>query len=207
QEKCDSMSSSFQEPFLDTSDPTVTEVEEVPAGEEQEEVPTRRKPSRELPEDRERAGSPQPVSILAPQLVSDYKPQVSNGNLLGYVAADLYRAQPPAAPPEPETSVFFRDYTSPLAPLWEGEAGGHHVGLLEKINLILNSSQSGQGPTLGSAWGAHGALLGNPWGPGPGSDGQEQTLVSEELLSCLRAMNGVVVEGQPCFPHSIRGLF
>ncbi|XP_051481465.1 interleukin-23 receptor isoform X2 [Apus apus] len=207
QEKCDSMSSSFHEPFLDTSDPTVMEIEEVPAREDQKEVPTRRKPSREVPEDREHAGSPQPVSILAPELISDYKPQVSNGNLLGYVAANVYQAQAPAALPEPETSIFFRDYTSPVAHLWDGEAGGHHVGLLEKINLILNNSQSGQSPTLGSAWGGHGSLLENPWGPGPASDGQEQTLVSDELLSCLRAMNGVVVEGQPCFPHSIRGLF
>ncbi|XP_074008698.1 interleukin-23 receptor [Numenius arquata] len=207
QEKSGFMSNSFHEPFLDTSDPTVMEIEEVPAHEEYKNVATRRKPSREVPEDGERPGNMMPTSIMAPEQISDYKPQVSDGNQLGYVAANFYQPQPPADLPEPETNIFFRDYTSPIAHLWDGEGGGHQVCLLEKINLILNTSRSGQSQAFGSAQGGHGSLLDNPWGHALASDVQEQTLVPDELVSCLRAMNGEFGDGKTCFPQSVGRLF
>ncbi|KFW01727.1 Interleukin-23 receptor, partial [Fulmarus glacialis] len=207
QEKSDFTSNSFHEPFLDASDPTVMEVEEVPAHKEYKNVATRRKPSREVPEDGERPGSTAPASIMAPEQISDYKPQVSDGNPLGYVAANIYQTQPPAALPEPETNIFFRDYTSPVPQLWDGDGGGHHVCLLEKINLILNNSRSGQSQAFGSAQGGHGSLLENQWGHRLASDDQEQTLVPDELVSCLRAMNGESVDIKTCFPQSLGRLF
>ncbi|XP_072723730.1 interleukin-23 receptor isoform X2 [Ciconia boyciana] len=207
QEKSDFMSNSFPEPFLDTSDPTVTEIEEVPAHEEYKNVATRRKPSREVPKDGEHPGSTAPASITAPEQISDYKPQVSDRNPLGYVAANIYQTQPPAALPEPEMNIFFRDYTSPVPHLWDGEGGGHHICLLEKINLILNSSRSGQSHVFGSAQGGHGSLLENQWGDTLGSDVQEQTLVPDELVSCLRAMNGESVDIKTCFPQNVGRLF
>ncbi|KAM6305319.1 interleukin-23 receptor [Aegotheles albertisi] len=207
QEKSDFMRNSFYELFLDTSDPAVMEIEEVPVHEEHKEVATRRKPSREVPEDGECPGSTAPVTIMAPEQISDYKPQVSDRNPLGYIAANIYQTQPPTTLPEPETNVFFRDYMSPVAQLWDGEGRGHHIGLLEKINLILNNSRSGQGPTLGSAQGGHGSLLENQWGPMVASDGQEQTLVPDELLSCLIAMNREEVDVKTYFPQSITRLF
>ncbi|KAM6128958.1 interleukin-23 receptor [Phoenicopterus ruber ruber] len=207
QEKSDFTSNSFCEPFLDTSDPTVMEIEEVPAHEEYKNVATRRKPGREVPKDGERLGSTAPAGITTPEQSSDYKPQVSDGNPLGYVAATIYQTQPLAALPEPETTIFFRDYTSPVPHLWDAEGGGHHVCLLEKINLILNNSRSGQSQAFGSAQGGHGSLLENQWGHALGSDGQEQTLVPDELVSCLRAMNGESVDIKTCFPQSIGRLF
>ncbi|XP_068263164.1 interleukin-23 receptor [Nyctibius grandis] len=213
QEKSDFTSNSVHEPFLDTSDPTVMEIEEVPAREEYKKVATRREPSREVPKDGEHPGSTVPVSIVAPasipvpEHISDYKPQVSDRNPLGYVAANIYQTQPPAALPEPEMNVFFRDYTSPFPQLWDGEGEGHQVCLLEKINLILNSSRSGQSHVLSSAQGGHGSLLENQWGHGLAGDVQEQTLVPDELVSCLRAMNGDTVDVKTCFPQHIGGLF
>ncbi|KFV56571.1 hypothetical protein N328_04403, partial [Gavia stellata] len=207
QEKSDFTSSSFHEPFLDTGDSTVTEIEEVPAPMGYKNVATRRKPSREVPEAGERPGSTAPASITAPEQISDYKPQVSDGKTPGYVAANLYQTQPPAPLPEPETNIFFRDYTSPVPHLWDGEGEGHHVCLLEKINLILNSSRSGQSHAFGPAQGGHGSLLENQWGQMLASDVQEQTLVPEELVSCLRAMNGESVDIKTCFPQSIGRLF
>ncbi|KAM6079794.1 interleukin-23 receptor isoform 2-T2 [Theristicus caerulescens] len=207
QEKSDFMSNSFHEPFLDTSDPTVMEIEEVPAHEEYKNVATRRKPSREVPEDRDHPRSTAPASIMAPKQISDYKPQVSDGNPLGYVAANIYQTQPPVALPEPETNIFFRDYTSPVPHLWDAEGGGHHVCLLEKINLILNNSQSGQSHAFSSAQGEHGSLLENQWGHTMASDIQEQTLVPDELVSCLRVMNGELVDIKTRFPQSIGRLF
>ncbi|KFQ70570.1 hypothetical protein N335_09575, partial [Phaethon lepturus] len=201
QEKSNFTSDSFREPFLDTSDPTVMEIEEVPVHEVYKNVATRRKPSREVPADGEHAGSMAPASAAAPEQTTDYKPQVSDGNLLGYVAANIYQTQPPADLPEPETNVFFRDYTSPIPHPWDGEGAGHRVCLLEKINLILNSSRSGQSHAFGSAQGGPGSLLENQW------DVQEQTLVPDELVSCLRAMNGESVDTKTCFPQSIGKLF
>lgn len=192
---------------MDTSDPTVMEIEEVPVHEEYKHVATRKKPSREVPEVGERLGSTVPASITTPRQISDYKPQVSDGNPLGYVAANIYQTQPPAPLPEPEMNVFFRDYTSPVPHLWDGEGGGHPVCLLEKINLILNNSRSGQSHAFGSAQGGHGSLLENQWGPVLASDVQEQTLVPDELVSCLKAMNGESVEIKTCFPQSVGRLF
>ncbi|XP_029889759.1 interleukin-23 receptor isoform X2 [Aquila chrysaetos chrysaetos] len=207
QEKSDFTSSSFHEPFLDTSDPTVMEIEEVPAHKEYKNVATRRKPSREVPEDGERPGSKVPASVTTPEQITDYKPQVSDGNPLGYVAANIYQTQPPAPLPEPETNVFFRDYTSPVPHLWDGEGGGHPICLLEKINLILNNSRSGQSHAFGSAPGGHGSPPESQWGHTLASDVQEQTLVPDELVSCLRAMNGESVDTKTCFPQSIGRLF
>ncbi|KAM6398330.1 interleukin-23 receptor [Pluvialis apricaria] len=207
QEKSDFTSTSFHVPFLDTGDPTVMEIEEVPAQEEYKNVATRRKPGREVPEDRERPGSKTPANITAPKQISDYKPQASDGNLLGYVAANFYQTQPPPALPEPEANVFFRDYTSPVPQVWDEEGGGHHLCLLEKINLILNNSRSGQSQAFSSAQGGHGILPENSWGHTLASDVQEQTLVPDELVSCLRAMNGESVDIKTCFPQSIGRLF
>ncbi|KAM6327205.1 interleukin-23 receptor [Podargus strigoides] len=204
QENSDFMSSSFHEPFLDTSDPTVTEIEEVPAHEEYKSMATRRTASSMVPEAWEHGGSTVPPSMTAPEHVSDYRPQVSDGNTLGYVAANIHQTQPPAALPEPEVNVFFRDYPSPLPQLWDGQGGGHHVCLLEKINLILNNSRSGQSHVCGSAPGGHGSLLGTPWGLTLASDGQEQTLLPDELVSCLRAMNGEAVDVKTCFPQGLQ---
>lgn len=201
------MSHGFHEPLLGVSDPTITEIEEVPAHELYRNVATRRKASREVPKDGEHPRSTAPASVASPVPVGDYKPQVSDGNLLGYVAANFYQTQPLAALPEPEVSIFFRDYTSPVAQLWDGEGGGHQVCLLEKINLVLNSSRSGQSQALGSAPGGQGSLLGTQWGHTLASDVQEQTLVPDELVSCLRATNKESVDIQTCFPQGIGRLF
>ncbi|XP_027549993.1 interleukin-23 receptor [Neopelma chrysocephalum] len=201
QNKSDLTSDSFQDPLLDTSDPTVTEVEEVPAHEECESVATPRKPSREVPEDGEHPGAMAPASTTILEQISDYKPQISNGNTLGYIAANIYQMQPPTVLPEPEMSIF-GDYTSPVPHLWDGEGGAPQVCLLEKINLILNNSQSGQSQMFVPAQGGQVSLPENQWGQRLPSHDQEQMLVPKELLSCLRSMNRESVDIKPYFPQS-----
>ncbi|KFQ45067.1 Interleukin-23 receptor, partial [Nestor notabilis] len=207
QEKSDFLSNSLHEPFLDTSDPAVTEIEDVPAHEEYKNVVTRRNPSRENPKDGELQESTVPAIIMPFEHISDYKPQVSDGNPLGYVAANIYQAQPPASLPEPETNLFFRDYTSPFPHMWDEEAGRPHVCLLEKINLILNNSQSGQSHMFSSTLVSPGSLLDNQRGHTPATEVQEQMLVPNELLSSLRATNGELVDLKTCFPQNIGRLF
>ncbi|XP_062472123.1 interleukin-23 receptor isoform X3 [Pezoporus occidentalis] len=203
QKNSDFLRNSLHEPFVDTRDPAVMEVEEVPAHEEYKNIVTRRNPSREIPKDGELKESTVPATAMPFEHISDYKPQVSDGNALGYVAANIYQTQPPASLPEPETNLFFRDYTSPFPHTWDGEGGGHHVCLLEHINLVLSNSQSGQSHTFSSAQAGCGSILDNQWGHAAAGEVQEQMLVPDELLSCLRATNGQSVDINPCFPQNI----
>ncbi|XP_064003542.1 interleukin-23 receptor [Pogoniulus pusillus] len=207
QAKSDVMDSSFHEAFLDISDPTVTEVEEVPEHKQHKTRTIRRKPSGELPKDEEPPESTALASTAVPEQISDYKPQVSEASPVGYIAANFYQAQPQAALPEPEVSVFFRDYTSPLPHLWGGEGGDHHLCLLKNVNLVLNSSQSGQSQMFIPAVLGHGSLVENQWAQALAMDVQEQTLVPEELLSCLRARSGQAMTTRSCFPQSTGSLF
>ncbi|XP_074401669.1 interleukin-12 receptor subunit beta-2-like isoform X1 [Zonotrichia albicollis] len=174
QDKADFPSASLQEPFLD---PAVSDVQEVPAQE---------RPQRRDPEARAGVAEPRevPRSVVAPRSpapgqLGAYKPQLSDGNTLGYVAAGICPAQPPAPIPQPELGIFSQDYTSPVPQLWDTQGGTPQLCLLDKINLVLNSSLEFPGHGHG-----HGSIPEQRWEPGP-----EQMLVPEELLSCLRATN------------------
>lgn len=116
-------------------------------------------------------------SSLALEQLSPYKPQLCDRDALGYVAAGFPQAHPPAEIPEPEVGIFSQDYTSPVPQLWEQQgAGTAQECLLERIHLVLNSSQAFPAQEFRSPE--------KPWEPG---DVPEQMLVPQELLSCLRA--------------------
>lgn len=201
QDKSDFPSDSLQEPFLASSDPAVTEIEEVPAQEEQESPDSVRNPREELPEHRELPRTVVPPITPTPEQLSAYKPHFSKGNALGYVAAGIHPAQPPAEIPEPELGIFSQDYTSPVPSLWEQQGGAPRLCLLGKINLVLNSSQ--EFPEQAGL----GSFLEQPREQRAPSDVPEQMLVPEELLSCLRATNREPGHGNPCFPPSMGGFF
>ncbi|XP_025954307.2 interleukin-23 receptor isoform X2 [Dromaius novaehollandiae] len=208
QEKSEFTRNNFSEPFLDNSDPTVTEIEEMPVHEEYRTVDIRKKHSEAAPEKAACLRSSVPASSAATELVSDYKPQLSDGNPLGYVAANFYQTQPHTLAPEPETNVFFRDYTSPVTYLWNAEGTEQHAFLLEKINLILNNNRSGQNNAFDSAQEEQNTLLESQWEKTLSSENaQEQTLVPDELVSCLRTMQEESVDIKICFPQGIGRLF
>uniref|UniRef100_A0A8B9CKF9 Fibronectin type-III domain-containing protein n=1 Tax=Anser brachyrhynchus TaxID=132585 RepID=A0A8B9CKF9_9AVES len=208
QEKSEFTSNSSYEPFLDDSDPTVMEIEEVSVHEKYKIVDIKKKPSTVVPENVVHPQSSASAVSAAPEHVSDYKPQISDGNLLGYVAANIYQAESHTPAPEPETTFFFRDYTSPVSYLWNAEGAGHNVCLLEKINLILNNNRSGQNYAFSSAQEEQSTLLESQWGKTLSSENvQEQTLVPDELVSCLRAMNEEPVDIQTCLQQRIGRLF
>ncbi|XP_068809590.1 interleukin-23 receptor isoform X2 [Struthio camelus] len=208
QEKSEFTSNSFSEPFSDNSNPTIMEIEEMSVHEEYKTVDIRKKHSKADPEKTACPQSSPPASTAATELVSDYKPQLSDGNPLGYVAANIYQTQPHTLAPELETNVFFRDYTSPVTYLWNAEGTEQHAFLLEKINLILNNNRSGQNNAFNSAQEEQNSLLENQWEKTLSSENaQEQTLVPDELVSCLRAMNEESVDIKICFPQSTGRLF
>ncbi|KAM8805759.1 interleukin-23 receptor [Eudromia elegans] len=200
--------SSFDEPPLNNSDPMILEIEELSVHEERKLMDVRKNPSEAAPAGTTCAQSPALAAHVATEPISDYRPQLSDGNLLGYVAANLYQSQPHALPPEPETNAFFRDYPSPVTYLWNAEGMEQQAFLLEKINLILNNNRSGQNHAFDSAREEQNTLLENQWEKTLSSeDAQEQTLVPDELVSCLRTMNEERADIQICFPQSTRGLF
>lgn len=208
QEKSEFTNSIFSEPFLDNSDPTITEIKELSGDKKYKNVDIKKEPSNVVPENVEHPQSSAPPHNTATEDVSDYKPQISDANTLGYVAANMGLIQPYTPAPEPETNIFFRDYSSPFSCLWDAEGAGAQVCLLDKINLVLNNDRSGQNHAFSSAQEEQNALLENQWEKTLYSEGvQEQTLVPDELVSCLRAMNGGSVDIQTCFPQSIGRLF
>ncbi|XP_016155538.1 PREDICTED: interleukin-23 receptor [Ficedula albicollis] len=168
QEKGDVPSAILQEPFLTPGDPALSEIQEVPAQERRQSLAT--KARAEVAEHREVPGALVAPSSPALAQLSPYKPQLCHGHAAGYVAAGV----PPAESPEPEVGRLCQDYTSPAPRLWELRgAGPAQVCLLEKIHLVLNSSQAFPAPCPQP-----------PWQPG---DAPEQMLVPQEMLSCLRA--------------------
>ncbi|OWK53897.1 Interleukin-23 receptor [Lonchura striata] len=188
QDKADFPGASLQEPFLAPADPAVTEVQEVPPQER----------PRSLGDTKSRPEEPRevPRTVVAPSTpcagqLGAYKPQLSDGNSLGYVAAGIYRAQAPAAAPQPEVGMCCQDYSSSVPRLWEQQGGTPELFLLEKINLVLKSSLGFPGHA------GHGAVPEQRWEP-PG-DGPQQMLVPKELLSCLRATSG---EAGGADPHT-----
>ncbi|XP_052522821.1 interleukin-23 receptor isoform X1 [Tympanuchus pallidicinctus] len=209
QEKSEFTSSIFSGPVPDNSDPTITEIQELSGHKKYRNVDIKKEPSSVVPENVEHPQSSAPPHSTATEQVGDYKPQISDANTLGYVAANIGLIQPYTPAPEPETSIFFRDYSSPFSYLWDAQgAEGPQICLLDKINLVLNNDRSGQNHAFSSAQEEQNALLENQWEKTLYSEGaQEQTLVPDELVSCLRATNGGSVDIQTCFPQSIGRLF
>ncbi|XP_014106071.1 PREDICTED: interleukin-23 receptor [Pseudopodoces humilis] len=191
QDQGDFPSESPREPFPACGDPAVTELQEVPAQERSENLDTEE--PRELP--RSVVVTP---SSPSPEQLGAYKPQLSIGTTPGYVAAGIH-PQPAAAPPA-EMGIFSQDYSNPVPQLWQQQGGPAQVCLLEKIHLVLNSSQEFPEPA------GRGSFPEKRWEQRPPSDVPEQMLVPEELLSCLRAVNREPVDGNPCFPQSVGGL-
>lgn len=177
QDKADFPSDIPPEPFLAPGDPAVTEIEEVPAQEQHKSLDTKARARTEVAE--------LPRTVVVPsspalEQLSPYKPQLCDRDALGYVATGFPQAQPPAEIPEPEVGIFSQDYTSPVPQLWEQQgAGTPQLWLLERIHLVLNSSQA-----FPAQESQRGSCPERPWEP---SDVPEQMLVPQELLSCLRA--------------------
>ncbi|OXB82169.1 UNVERIFIED_CONTAM: hypothetical protein H355_009048 [Colinus virginianus] len=208
QEKTEFTSSIFSGPSLDNSDPTITEIEELSGHMKYKNVDIKKEPSNVVPENEEHLQSSAPPHHTATEQVSDYRPQICNANTLGYIAANIGQLQSYIPAPEPETNIFFRDYSSPFSYLWDAAGAEHQVCLLDKINLVLNNDRSGQNHAFSSAQEEQNSLLENQWEKTLYDGGvQEQTLVPDEMVSCLRAMNGESVDTQSCFPQSIGRLF
>ncbi|XP_056354097.1 interleukin-23 receptor [Oenanthe melanoleuca] len=183
QERGDVPSAALQEPFLTPADPVLTQIQEVPAEEQHQSLAT------EVAEPGEPPGAPVAPGSPAPERLSPYKPQLCPGSS-GYVAAGIL----PAEIPEEEVGILSQGHSSPVPRLWGLQAAGPaQVCLLERIHLVLSSSQ-------GFPARAGAAPCAEPCEPG---DVPQQMLVPQELLSCLRATHSDTnPRWEPCSDRS-----
>uniref|UniRef100_A0A452HUE3 Fibronectin type-III domain-containing protein n=1 Tax=Gopherus agassizii TaxID=38772 RepID=A0A452HUE3_9SAUR len=196
QEKSELMTCNSNQLFLDNDDPVVTEVLETSLQEDCKTTDTKKGNRKVATEHMAISQNSLFVSTLVTEQNNGYKPQVSNRSPLGNISSNTYEAQSQALDPNTylssqDTNVFLKDYTSPITFLWNAEGTESNTFLLEKINLILNN-RSGQSNTFSTTDEEPNTLLENQWKSPPSTENvQEQTLVPEELVSCL----GAVTEG------------
>ncbi|XP_025068667.1 interleukin-23 receptor [Alligator sinensis] len=213
QEKSEFMNDISTEFYLVDDDPVVTEIQENSLHGENKTVDTP-KDNREVTI--ENADSPQnssPDRFTATEHSYGYKPQIFNGNTLGYICSNAYETQtqtldPHASPSSLDTNVFLKDYTSPTPYLWNAEGVERNIFLLEKINLILSNSRSGQSSTFSSANEEPSRLVENQQkGSLSIENVQEQTLVPDEMVSCLSALNEGSRHIKSYFPQTTGRIF
>uniref|UniRef100_A0A674J3L1 Fibronectin type-III domain-containing protein n=1 Tax=Terrapene triunguis TaxID=2587831 RepID=A0A674J3L1_9SAUR len=194
QEKSELMSSNSTQLFLDNDDPVVTEVLETSLQEECKTTDTKKGNRKVATEHMAISQNSLLVSTLVTEQNNGYKPQVSNRSPLGNVFSNTYETQSQALDPNTylssqDTHVLLKDYTSPITFLWNAEGTGSNTFLLEKFNLILNNNRSGQSNTFNTTDEEPNTLLENQWKSPPSTENvQEQTLVPDELVSCLGAV-------------------
>ncbi|KAL8178500.1 UNVERIFIED_CONTAM: hypothetical protein K2H54_049393 [Gekko kuhli] len=187
--------------LLDYEDTVVTEIEETLIDKE----------CKPLDNKRETKGSASDISLPETPFVNNsdmteengYKPQVCNKASLFSNSCETYspnldaRSNLPASP----MNVLIKDYMSPITSIWPTEGTDENRLLLEKVNL--SNSTSGQSNILTSTEESNSAM-GNQWKfPLSESNIQEQTLIPDELLSCLRTVNENSTDLMPYFPQSI----
>ncbi|XP_043346843.1 interleukin-23 receptor isoform X4 [Dermochelys coriacea] len=213
QEKCDLMSSNSTHLFLNNCDPIVTEVLETSLQEECKTTDTKKGNRKMATEHMDISQNSLLVSTPDTEQNNGYKPQVSNRSRLGNVFSNTYETQAQALDPNTylssqDTHVFLKDYTSPITSLWNAEGTGSNTFLLEKINLILNNNRSGQSNTFCTTDEEPNTLLENQWKSPPSTENvQEQSLVPDELVSCLGVVTEESIGIKSYFPQTVGKLF
>lgn len=138
-----------------------------------------------------------------------YKPQVSNKTLLGGGFCSAYKMQSQnldtkSNPPVPSVNTLIKDCTSPMASIWPLAGTDENMFSLEKMSLVLNDSRSGQSSMVNLTDEEPKLPMENQWQfPWSEDTTQEQTLIPNELLSCLRVGNEDSTAIISYFPQSI----
>ncbi|XP_020650905.3 interleukin-23 receptor [Pogona vitticeps] len=137
-----------------------------------------------------------------------YKPQVSHKTLLGNVFSNTYKTHSQNldtklnSPTLPINSLT-KGCTSPLATIWPAVCTDEEIFLFEKINLVLNNSRSGQS-NISSTEEEPDPLVANQWTFLLSENNiQEQTLIPDDLLSCLKATNEDPTDVMSYFPQNM----
>lgn len=189
--------------LLDYEDAVVAEVEETLIDKE----------CKPLDNKRETKGSPSDINLPDTPFVNNsdmteehgYKPQVCNKASLFSSSCETYSQNLDTKSNLPASSmnILIKDYMSPITSMWPTEGMDENTLLLEKVRLSLSNSTSGQSNIFTSTEESNRAME-NQWKiPLPENNIQEQTLIPDELLSCLRTANENSTDLMSYFPQSI----
>ncbi|XP_062990581.1 interleukin-23 receptor [Elgaria multicarinata webbii] len=194
--------------FVDYADAVVTEVEEIlvhkeyKALDDAKEIREAVSEKVNIPEDRLFIGNSDVTEG------NGYKPQVSNKTFLGSVFSSTYgiHSQTPDTksntPGLPMNSLI-KGYTSPMATIWPVAGTDKNTFLFEKISLVMNNSRSGQNNMVSSANEEQDTSTANQWKALlSDEDIQEQTLIPDELLSCLNVLDEDSTNVMSYFPQN-----
>ncbi|XP_060089005.1 interleukin-23 receptor [Heteronotia binoei] len=174
---------------LDYEDAVVTEVEETLIDKECKPLDN----NRETKESASNISLPEALLVNSSDIAEEngYKPQVCNKVSLCSNSCETYsqnldtKSNLPGSP----MNILIKDYMSPIASIWPTEDMDGNTLLLEKVNLILSNNTSGQSKIFTSTEESNRAME-NQWKlPLSENNIQEQTLIPDELLSCLRTVN------------------
>ncbi|XP_074858971.1 interleukin-23 receptor [Carettochelys insculpta] len=211
QEKTELMNSDFTPLFLNDDNPVVTEVLETSLQEECKAVDSQMGEREMAADHMDLSQNSQLVSTIVTEQNNGYKPQVSNTNPQGNVFTNSQETQsldPNTYLSSQDTNIFLKDYTIPITSLWNADTTGSNTFLLEKINLILNNRRSGQSSTFSTTDEEPNILWENQRKSLPTTESsQEQTLIPDELVSCLQAVTEESIGIKSYFPQTVGKLF
>lgn len=177
--------------FLEYEDVVITEVEETL-------VNTAMDDDNSDSKDAEHANSLQEVLLVDNSVIVEengYKPQVSNKTLLASAFCSTYNMHSQnwdtnSILPAPSMNISIKDNTSPMASIWPIAGTDENMFSLEKMSLVLNNSRSGISSVVSLMDEEPSLPMQNPWQfPQSDDNTQEQTVMPNELLSCLGAVN------------------
>ncbi|XP_053101844.1 interleukin-23 receptor [Hemicordylus capensis] len=202
QEKNGSVTHNSSGLFLDYEDTVVTEVEETLLHKEYKAF-GEHKETRETVSEKEVPF----VNNFDMTAGNGYKPQVSNKTPLESVfcnTSEIHSQNTDITSnlPASSTNILIKDYTSPMTSLWPIADTNENTFSFEKMNLVSNNSRSeqsnmvnatGEEEPMETQWKFH---LSD-------DDIQEQTLIPDEMLSCLRVMNEDSTDFMLYFPQTI----
>ncbi|KAJ7332614.1 hypothetical protein JRQ81_014794 [Phrynocephalus forsythii] len=159
----------------------------------------------------EKINASEDISASSSDMVESngYKPQVSHKAFLENVFSNTYKMHSPNLdaklnPPTLPVNSLMKDYTSPLANVWPAICPDESILLFEKVNLVLNSSKNGQSNIRATTEEEPNTTLAHQWASLLSDDNtEEQTFIPDELLSCLKAVNGDPTDVMSYCPQNI----
>ncbi|XP_061486488.1 interleukin-23 receptor [Rhineura floridana] len=195
--------------FLHYEDAVVTEVEETLVHKEYKVVGDKEKAREAI---LEKVNIPEEIVFVGNSDMTEengYKPQVLNKAVLSYQHGninEIHSQSPDDKPNSPALPVssLIKDYPSPMATMWPITGANENIFLFDKISLVLNNSRSGQSNIVSSAdEEPHTPIESQLKFLFSDEDIQEQTLIPEELLSCLKNVNEDSSNLMSYFPQNI----
>ncbi|XP_025027520.1 interleukin-23 receptor [Python bivittatus] len=207
QEKNDAVTHNFSGPFLDYEDVVVTEVEEILLQKHYRTVGQKRGKSETVSG---KLNIPEDVPFASHSDVTErngYKPQTSSKAQLGTTFSTTSEIHFQNLEPKSNSLALpinnlRKDYTSPVAHIWPMVDTNESKSLFDKISLVLRNSGSGQSRVNSTDEDPSTQRANQLKFLLSDEDIQEQTVIPDSLLSCLKTINEDSTNMMSYFPQN-----